>query len=83
MEKLEFLRIFSFLGAAMCMGLGAIGPAIGAGNVGAIGLQAMAKREDTRSGIMKVMLVAMAIASSSGIYALVIGVLLLYFEGGA
>ncbi len=83
MEKVEFLRLVSFLGAALCLGLGAIGPAIGAGIVGAKGLQAMGKREETRSVVMKIMLVAMAIASSSGIYALVVGVLLLYLEGGA
>lgn len=83
MEQAEIVRVVSYMGAAICMGLGAIGPAIGAGIVGAKGLQAMGKREETRSVVMKVMLVAMAIASSSGIYALVVGVLLLYLEGGA
>lgn len=82
MTGIELLKLMSFIGAAICMGLGAIGPAIGTGIAGAEGVKAIGKREETRSVIMKIMLVAMAIAGSSGIYALVISVLLLYVVVG-
>jgi F-type H+-transporting ATPase subunit c len=82
-DGVELLRLVAFVGAAISMGLGAIGPAIGTGIAGAEGVKAIGKREETRSVIVKVMLIGMAIAGSSGIYALVISVLLLYVVVGA
>jgi F-type H+-transporting ATPase subunit c len=74
----ELLVLVSFMGAGICAGLGAIGPAIGTGITGAKGCEAMGKREETRASVMKTMLIAMAIAGGNGVFALVIAILLLY-----
>ncbi len=78
METHNILRLIAFVGAAICMGLGAIGPAVGTGIAGAKGCEAMGKREETRMPVMKTMLVAMAIAGGNGIFALIITLMLLY-----
>ena len=78
MTSHEILRLFAFVGAAICIGLGAIGPAVGTGIAGAAGCEAIAKREEIQPIILKTMLIAMAIAGGNGIFALMIAILLLY-----
>jgi len=78
MSAVELLKIVSFIGAALCMGFGAIGPAMGIGACGMRGAVAMADRPEVSGAIMKTMLIAMAITESTAIYALVITVLLLF-----
>lgn len=74
----QLLDLVSFISAGICVGIGAIGPAWGAGIAGGAGVIAFGKREQTRSVILKVMLIAMAVAGSTGIYALVVALLLMY-----
>ena len=78
MEATQLIKIVSIAAAGLCMGLGAIGPAIGTGITGASAARALAVRPNMGMQIMKTMLIAMAITSSTGIYALVIAILLLF-----
>ncbi len=78
MSHHELLRIMAFVGAAICMGLGAIGPAFGTGIAGAEGAVAIGKKKDTQAAVFKIMLISMAIAGGNGIFALMISILLLY-----
>ncbi len=78
MDTAEFIKVVSFIGAGVCMGFGAIGPALGTGLTGAEGARALADRPNMNIQIMKTMLIAMAITSSTGIYSLVIAILLLF-----
>ena len=66
------------LGAGLCMGLGAIGPAIGEGNAVGKALEAMARQPEMAGNLRTNMILGCAITETTGIYALVIALLLLF-----
>lgn len=66
------------LAAGLCMGLGAIGPAIGEGMVAAKAMEAMGRNPSVSDKMVPNMIVAMAICESTGIYSLVISLILLF-----
>lgn len=66
------------IGAGLAMGLGAIGPGIGEGFVGGKALEAMARNPQMADKIFTNMIVANAIAESTGIYALVVSLIILF-----
>ena len=70
------------LGAGLCMGLGAIGPAIGEGNAVGKALEAMARQPEMASTLRTNMILGCAITETTGIYSLVISLLLLFVFRG-
>lgn len=66
------------LGAAICMGLGAIGPGIGEGNAVGKALEAMARQPEMAGTLRVNMILGCAITETTGIYSLVIALLLLF-----
>ena len=66
------------LGAGLCMGLGAIGPAIGEGNAVGKALEAMARQPEMAGNLRTNMILGCAITESTGIYSLVISLLILF-----
>ena len=66
------------LGAGLCMGLGAIGPAIGEGNAVGKALEGMARQPEMAGTLRTNMILGCAITETTGIYALVIALLLLF-----
>ncbi len=68
----------ALLGAGLCMGFGAIGPGIGEGYTGSLAVKWIARNESATSDITRVMLVGQAVAESTGIYSLVISLVLIF-----
>jgi F-type H+-transporting ATPase subunit c len=68
------------LGAGLCMGLGAIGPAIGEGNAVGKALEAMARQPEMAGAIRTNMILGCAITETTGIYSLVIALLLMFMK---
>ena len=66
------------LGAGLCMGLGAIGPAIGKGNAVGKALEAMARQPEMQGNLRTNMILGCAITETTGIYSLVISLLLMF-----
>ena len=66
------------LGAGLCMGIGAIGPAIGEGNAVGKALEGMARQPEASGNLRTNMILGCAITESTGIYSLVIALLLLF-----
>lgn len=66
------------IGAGLCMGLGAIGPAIGEGNAVGKALEGMARQPEATNNLRTNMILGCAITESTGIYSLVITLLLLF-----
>ena len=66
------------LGAALCMGIGAIGPAIGEGNAVGKALEGMARQPEMAGELRTNMILGCAITETTGIYSLVISLLLLF-----
>ena len=68
------------LGAGLCMGLGAIGPAIGEGNAVGKALEGMARNPETAGNLRTNMILGCAITETTGIYSLVISLLLMFLK---
>ena len=66
------------IGAGICMGIGAIGPAIGEGNAVGKALEGMARQPEAASTLRTNMILGCGITESTGIYSLVIALLLLF-----
>ena len=66
------------LGAGLCMGIGAIGPAIGEGNAVGKALEGMARQPEATGTLRTNMILGCAITESTGIYSLVTALLLLF-----
>ena len=68
------------IGAGLCMGIGAIGPAIGEGNAVGKALEGMARQPEATGTLRTNMILGCAITESTGIYSLVVALLLLFVK---
>ena len=66
------------IGAAICMGVGAIGPALGEGNAVSKALEGMARQPEAASTLQTNMIMGCAVTETTGIYSLVIALLILF-----
>lgn len=78
MDSLTVVAAASIIAAGLCMGIGSIGPAIGEGHALANALSAMAQQPDEAGTLTRTLFVGMAIVESTGIYALVVAMILLF-----
>ena len=67
-----FVRAAAAIGAGLCMGIGAIGPAIGEA------LEGMARQPEAAGNLRTNMILGCAITETTGIYALLISFLILF-----
>ncbi len=68
----------AILGAGFAVGLAAIGPAIGEGIAAKSACEGVARKPQATSQITSVMLLGMAVAESTGVYGLLISMILLF-----
>ena len=73
-----FVKAMAVLGAGLCMGIGAIGPALGEGNAVGHALDGMARQPEAAGNLRTNMILGCAITETTGIYALVVSLLLLF-----
>ena len=73
-----FVRACAMLAAGLCMGIGAIGPALGEGNAVSHALEGMARQPEAASNLRTNMILGCAITEPTGIYALVVALLLIF-----
>ena len=66
------------IGAGLCMGIGAIGPGVGEGTAVAHALDGMARQPEAAGTLRSTMIMGCAIAETTGLYGLVIGILLIF-----
>ena len=66
------------IGAGICMGIGAIGPALGEGNAVGKALEGMARQPEMANTLRTNMILGCAITESTGIYSLVVALVLLF-----
>ena len=66
------------IGAGLCMGIGAIGPGVGEGTAVAHALDGMARQPEAAGTLRTNMIVGCAITETTGIYALLISILILF-----
>ena len=73
-----FLKAACAIGAGLCMGIGAIGPAIGEGNAVGKALEGMALQPEAAGNLRTNMILGCAITETTGIYSLLIAFLILF-----
>ncbi len=78
MEKLEIAKAAALLGAGVCMGIGALGPGIGEGFVAGKACEGIARSPENAGLLTRTMLIGQAVSESTGIYSLVISLLLIF-----
>jgi len=64
------------IGAAIAIGIGAVGPGIGIGFIGSKALEALGRNPEAEGSIRTTMILAIAFAESVAIFALVIALIL-------
>ena len=74
------IELASYVGAGLCIGLGAIGAAIGEGYTAGLANEGLSRNTEKSGDILKNMLVGQAVAESAGIFALVIAILLIFMD---
>ena len=73
-----FVKACAVLAAGLCMGIGAIGPALGEGNAVSHALDGMARQPEAASNLRTNMILGCAITETTGIYSLVVALLLIF-----
>ena len=66
------------LSAALAIGLGAVGPGVGIGVLGAAAMNAIGRNPEARGAILTNMILAIAFAEAIAIYAFVVYVVLIF-----
>ncbi len=74
----DILRVASFIGAGICMGFGAIGPGIGQGFAAGKACEAIGRTPENAGLLTRTMLIGQAVSESTGIYSLVVALLLVF-----
>lgn len=74
----ELVRAAALLGAGIAMGLGAIGPGVGEGFAAGKACEAIGRNPNQAGLLTRTMLVGQAVSESTGIYSLVVALLLIF-----
>ncbi|MBN1851044.1 MAG: ATP synthase F0 subunit C [Deltaproteobacteria bacterium] len=77
-EGADIVKAAAFIGAGLAMGFGAIGPGVGEGFAAGKACEAIGKKPEEAGLLTRTMLVGQAVSESTGIYSLVIALLLLF-----
>lgn len=72
------IEMLSILGAALAVGIGSIGPALGEGRAVAAALEAIARQPEAAGTLSRTLFVGLAMIETMAIYCLVIALLLLF-----
>jgi F-type H+-transporting ATPase subunit c len=74
----ELVQGLRYLAAGLCMGLGAVGPAVGEGIIGGKAIESMARQPEMTNILLRNMIIADAIAETTGIYSLLVAIMILF-----
>ena len=75
---MNWIEVASVIGAALAVGLGAIGPGLGEGRAVAAALDAIARQPESAATLSRTLFVGLAMIETMAIYCLVIALLLLF-----
>ncbi len=73
-----YAKAAAYLGAAIAMGVGSLGPALGQGMIGSKACENLGKYPESSGQIRTTMMIAMGIVESSAIYCLIIAFMLAF-----
>ena len=81
MEGIHYVKAAAFIGAAIAMGIGSIGPALGQGMIGMKACENIGKYPEGAGKIRTTMFMAMALVETAAIYAALVAAALIYVGG--
>ena len=77
-EGVDIIRAAALLGAGIAMGFGAIGPGIGEGYAAGRACEGISKRPEEAGLLTRTMLIGQAVSETTGIYSLVIALIMIF-----
>ena len=77
----DLIKAGALIGAGICMGFGAIGPGIGEGFAAGKACEAIGRSPENAGLLTRTMLIGQAVSESTGIYSLVVALLMLFVVG--
>ena len=78
MDSLTCIAAASIISAGICIGIGAIGPALGEGRALAQALSSIAQQPDETNSITRTLFVGLAMVESTAIYCFVVSMILIF-----
>ncbi len=77
-----YAQAAAFIGAAIAIGIGSVGPALGQGMIGSKACEGVGKHPESYSKIRMTMIIAMGLVETAAIYAFIIAIMLVMFNVG-
>jgi F-type H+-transporting ATPase subunit c len=77
----SYAKAAVYIGAALAMGLGSVGPALGQGLIGMKACESMGKHPESAGNIRVTMMMALSLVETSAIYCFIISLILLFRFG--
>lgn len=78
MDGVNWVKAAAYLSAGICMGVGAIGPALGQGFAGGKACEAISNSPESYKNISSSLVFTLIFVESSSIYAMVIALMLIF-----
>ncbi|NBV40684.1 ATP synthase F0 subunit C [bacterium] len=75
-----YAQAAAFIGAAIAMGVGSLGPALGQGMIGKTACESVGKYPENYTKIRMTMIIAMSMVETAAIYALIVSLLLIFYN---
>ncbi len=79
-DGIFYAKAAAFIGAAIAMGIGALGPALGQGLIGMKACENIGKYPESSGKIRTTMIIAMSLVETSAIYCVLIAAALIYLN---
>lgn len=80
-EGSHLVDMARYMSAGLCMGMGALGPGVGEGYIAGKTCEGISRTPEHAPLLTRTMLVGQAVTESTGIYSLVISLLLIFVVG--
>jgi len=77
-QGVDLIKAGALVGAGICMGFGAIGPGIGEGFAAGKACEAIGRTPENAGLLTRTMLIGQAVSESTGIYSLVVALVILF-----
>jgi len=74
----EYAKAAVFVGAAIAMGIGTVGPSLAQGMIGSRACENIGKYPESSSKIRTTMLIAMGLVETCAIYAMIVALIVIY-----
>lgn len=73
----SYAKAAVYIGAALAMGMGSVGPAIGQGLVGMKACESIGKHPESAGNIRYIMIMALSLIETSAIYCFIVALILM------